>query len=136
MSADQDRSLPTVLLRHDLPDGSSHVDWLIGRDPAGQQPLIAFRLAVRLDELQAGQTVAVRQLEDHRPLYLTYEGPISGDRGHVRRLASGRVGKLSREAHRWSLTVDWDASCETREPASLVLRRTGPDEWELEVASS
>lgn len=28
---------------------------------------------------------------DHRREYLTYEGPISGDRGHVRRVAAGRI---------------------------------------------
>lgn len=28
-------------------------------------------------------------LPDHRPLYLDYEGPLSGQRGAVRRLAAG-----------------------------------------------
>jgi hypothetical protein len=29
------------------------------------------------------------QLADHRKSYLDYEGPVSGDRGHVRRLEAG-----------------------------------------------
>jgi len=36
-----------------------------------------------------GETVAAERLADHRRAYLTYEGPVSGDRGTVRRVASG-----------------------------------------------
>ncbi len=36
-----------------------------------------------------GVVLVARALPDHRPVYLTYEGPISGDRGSVRRVAEG-----------------------------------------------
>lgn len=36
-----------------------------------------------------GTTVRARQLPDHRRVYLDYEGPISGDRGAVRRVDRG-----------------------------------------------
>lgn len=87
----------TVLLAHQLPDGASHVDWLIepaakpARDDANQRDLIAFRLADRLDVLPAKAQIPVTRLADHRRLYLAYEGPVSGDRGTVKRLAEGRV---------------------------------------------
>ncbi len=34
-------------------------------------------------------------LPDHRAEYLTYEGPVSGNRGHVRRVAAGRHAVLN-----------------------------------------
>lgn len=33
---------------------------------------------------------------DHRKAYLTYEGPVSGERGRVRRVAEGEVEVLAR----------------------------------------
>jgi hypothetical protein len=43
-----------------------------------------------IDEpIKAGIELPARQLADHRPAYLTYEGPVSGQRGTVRRIAEG-----------------------------------------------
>jgi DNA polymerase Ligase (LigD) len=36
-----------------------------------------------------GMELPARQLSDHRLAYLTYEGPVSGQRGMVRRIAEG-----------------------------------------------
>jgi len=36
-----------------------------------------------------GVKLAARLLPDHRRIYLTFEGPISGDRGSVRRVVEG-----------------------------------------------
>jgi hypothetical protein len=38
-----------------------------------------------------GETEAIR-LKDHRRLYLSYEGSLSGDRGTIRRVADGECG--------------------------------------------
>lgn len=92
-----------VLLLHELSDGDSHYDWLIdpgeggqGGEASGGSPrgdpdervLIAFRLSERIDLALPRSFEAVR-MADHRRLYLSYEGPLSGGRGHVRRLATG-----------------------------------------------
>ncbi len=37
----------------------------------------------------AGRDLPARRLGEHRLLYLDYEGPVSGDRGNVRRVDSG-----------------------------------------------
>jgi hypothetical protein len=37
----------------------------------------------------SGQNLTARALSDHRKVYLDYEGPISGDRGSVRRVDAG-----------------------------------------------
>lgn len=85
----------TVVLRHDLPDGSHHFDWLIepeGADAGAGEPdarvLIAWRLARRPDE-SVGSELAAERLSPHRRVYLEYEGPISGGRGEVTRVAEG-----------------------------------------------
>jgi hypothetical protein len=71
-----------VILRHELPQGSSHWDVMLEADAA----LLTWSIA----ELPAyGQTVVAKRLADHRQMYLDYEGPISGDRGHVCRWDSG-----------------------------------------------
>ena len=99
--------LPTVQLRHELPDRTWHVDWLIARDPAGSQPLVTFRLTRRLETLATGQAMDIQRIADHRPAYLEFEGPVSGGRGEVTRLARGLLSVESL-AEGWKLEVRWD----------------------------
>lgn len=77
-----------VLLRHTLPDGSWHYDWMLETRPGG--PLTTFRVQHRPDALETRWFEAHR-IADHRREYLTFEGPVSGERGHVRQLASGSL---------------------------------------------
>lgn len=135
----------TVILRHELPDGSHHFDWLI--EPMGpvaatagdaaadpdRRELIAWRLPEAPDAAAVMTTEADR-LPPHRRVYLDYEGPISGNRGEVHRVARGEAdaildtaerfearGQMSGRAFRldatpaparaaatWRLTVTWD----------------------------
>lgn len=81
----------TVLLRHDLPDGSWHYDWLISPPPSPEpRGLICFRVWERIDSAEVRQFRAER-LPDHRAMYLDYEGPVSGGRGTVIRVAEGKM---------------------------------------------
>ena len=135
----------TVVLRHDLPDGSHHYDWLIEpmcpaaattgdalADP-DDRVLIAWRLPDPPSSVH-GKATAADRLPPHRRLYLDYEGPISGHRGEVRRIAGGDAevltdsperfearGRMAGRAFRlaatpspasgvsaWRLTVTWD----------------------------
>jgi hypothetical protein len=77
-----------VLLRHDTADGGSHFDWMIQRGDS----LIAFRVHERID--RGCTTFEATPLPDHREEYLRYEGPVSGGRGLVTRIAEGVVGTL------------------------------------------
>ncbi len=89
-----------VLLKHDLPDGTSHFDWLIERDVIGQQRtdvrgrdgdercLIAFRVLDRVD-VEKVATFSADRMEDHRYAYLEHQGAVNGGRGSVARVASG-----------------------------------------------
>ena len=79
-----------VLLLHELSDGDSHYDWLIEPDRPADAPLLAFRIQDRID-LSIVPTFQAERIADHRRIYLAYQGPISRNRGRVRRLAEGRL---------------------------------------------
>ncbi|MEI7658501.1 MAG: hypothetical protein WCK33_10585 [Phycisphaerae bacterium] len=89
----------TVLLRHVLADGSWHFDWMI--DPGPERPLITFRTAAFVPDASGFEA---ERIGDHRRVYLTYEGPLSGRRGEVSRVAEGAARVV--EASSRSLIVD------------------------------
>jgi hypothetical protein len=83
--------LRTVVLEHQAP-GGVHYDWLL--EPPPSQPLPEGRLwAVRVplppSLWTAEGSLDLELLPPHRREYLDYEGPLSGGRGSVRRIASG-----------------------------------------------
>lgn len=49
---------------------------------------------------------AVERIADHRRDYLDYEGPISGGRGEVKRIASGTFVFQTRACTHWHLLLD------------------------------
>ena len=74
--------LQFVVLRHEgIPE--PHYDLMLELKPGG--PLTSWRLR----GWPLAGTTPLTPLPDHRRDYLTYEGPLSGDRGVVRRVASG-----------------------------------------------
>jgi hypothetical protein len=48
----------------------------------------------------------IERLPDHRREYLDYEGPISGGRGHVRRVAGGQcaIERSAQDPARWTIS--------------------------------
>jgi hypothetical protein len=88
-----------VLLRHELPGGEWHYDWMIQRSDEADAPLLTFRVFVRPDDATVLEFAAER-LGDHRAVYLEYEGEVSGGRGRVDRVAAGVVESLRESAER------------------------------------
>jgi hypothetical protein len=78
-----------VILRHSLPDGSWHADWLLDLPSPDPARVPTFRCAERPDTPTA--TFWALRLADHRRMYLDYEGPVSGGRGSVVRMARGVI---------------------------------------------
>lgn len=78
-----------VLLRHSFPDGDarkSHWDLMLEQS----ESLFTLQLlALPVAECSQDQKIQASRLPDHRRLYLDYEGPVSGERGGVRQVASG-----------------------------------------------
>ncbi|HRP63571.1 MAG TPA: hypothetical protein PK400_09785 [Phycisphaerales bacterium] len=120
---------PTVVLRHELPDGSAHWDWMIAPAVEGTAPLITFRLNDRPDSHNPKELAATR-LPDHRRLYLNYEGPISGDRGHVRRVRAGMIVGGFLGPTRGELRIHWAAPAEA---ATVRLTLENSDQWRIAV---
>lgn len=125
-----------VLLRHELPDGSWHYDWMMARrpieDPRGAGPLLTFRVSERPDEVSV-RSLAARRLGDHREAYLAYEGELSGGRGRVSRVATGEArvtergdGSLMIESRFARGVRCWIARMETGAGE--------PDRWRIEAA--
>lgn len=89
-----------VLLLHECPNDrprATHCDlmledhgslrtWSLRQLPKDWSGL---KRAVLLPEFASSNIVDAERLPDHRPAYLDYEGPVSGDRGSVQRLDSG-----------------------------------------------
>ncbi len=128
---------PTVLLSHELPDATSHVDWMIASEPRGREPLVTFRVGSRIDEMDAGQGLLARRLDDHRAEYLTYEGRVSGNRGTVRRLTRGTVVSWERSGDRWQMEIEWPdpKGGLRRQNLRLSRRGAGSDAWLIEVSA-
>jgi hypothetical protein len=135
MSPAQKQACPTVQLLHELPDGSWHVDWMIAQEPRGRDPLVTLRLQQRVDDLPAGRRIEAIRIADHRPAYLTYEGPVSGDRGTVKRLARGTAVVLDEGPAGWSVEVSWETPAGRSQPRRLRLTRRDPasDAWIIEA---
>ncbi|MGE0711554.1 MAG: DNA polymerase ligase N-terminal domain-containing protein [Planctomycetota bacterium] len=78
-----------VVLEHTLAPGDVHYDLML----AAGEALVTFQL-----EAPPGPgEVRGRRSFDHRPRYLSYEGPVSGDRGHVRAWDRGQATDLEGE---------------------------------------
>ncbi|MCP3905757.1 MAG: hypothetical protein GY715_19190 [Planctomycetes bacterium] len=132
---DEDETVrSTVLLNHVLPDGTEHVDWMIAIDDEHRQPLISFRLHRRLDDLAPGESMAVERTPDHRPAYLTHEGPVSGGRGTVRRLRAGRVVAWRETGRTWTVEIAWDPDAERSATRQQVVVSGSDGSWILRVA--
>lgn len=96
-----------VLLLHELPDLSSHYDWMI--QPTGDAPaagLITFRVANRPDD-PALTDFEAQRIGGHRAEYLSFEGHLTGARGTVRRVAQGQATIL-RDDSVFVVTLDAD----------------------------
>lgn len=80
-----------VILRHECSeDYMAGVHWDLMIESG--ETLRTWALA---EEPTPGVPIAADELPDHRLAYLDYEGPISGDRGWVRRWDAGRFELLS-----------------------------------------
>ncbi len=89
--------LRTVVLRHETPDGGFHFDWMLEPPAVGgwlSCALITFRIHINPVEW-TGDVVDAIRLPDHRAIYLTYEGPLTDNRGTVARVAEGTVTFLA-----------------------------------------
>lgn len=121
----QDFGLRTfAVLQHVGGEDGAHYDFLF--DTSDDSSLIAYRLPEW--PLVAGTTQPALKLRDHRRIYLTYEGQISGDRGHVSRVAEGEL-RVARFDQSWLLSLP------DGQPF-LLFEPVNDDEWRVTRASA
>jgi hypothetical protein len=108
-----------VILEHDHP--VLHWDLMLEAGPV----LRTWRLAAAP---QPGRAVPAELSFDHRLAYLDYEGPVSGDRGRVRRWDRGQyepdLGGAAEDDGTWSVVLAGDR---LHGPATLA--RTAEGAW-------
>ncbi len=123
------KSVASVILRHDTPDGGEHLDWMILLESGW---FMTFRTDTRPD--QAPGRFEAKRLVDHRAAYLDFEGEISGGRGRVTRMARGEV-RLLEFADERVVVEGWYAGKDgtgLRKPARWTGSRVNADVWEFE----
>lgn len=84
-----------VILAHDWP--FPHFDFMLEEETT----LRTWRLA---EPPHPGQVLAAEEIAPHRLAFLDYEGPVSGDRGHVTRWDAGTYLPMTQPGD--SLTVE------------------------------
>jgi hypothetical protein len=91
-----------VVLRHEMPpDSGSPVHWDFMLEDG--ESLLTWAI----DELpRTDRAIAARRLADHRLAYLTYEGPVSNNRGRVTQADAGSFDWLERCENRWRVRLD------------------------------
>ncbi len=105
-----------VVLHHTGID-PPHYDLMYEREPGGM--LATWRLPA----WPPPGSIPVEPLGDHRRAYLDYEGPVSGDRGNVRRVASGTC-RVAREHAAIDLELETPAG-----PMRIILERGNDGRW-------
>ncbi len=105
-----------ILYHDEVP--APHFDLLI--ETSADAPLATFRLG----EWPIARPVEVIRQPDHRRIYLDYEGPISGNRGRVRRVAQGEC-----ELHVCTNRMLQVTLQTTPAPTHLVLQQVQRERW-------
>ena len=75
-----------------------------------------------------GRSIDAERLADHRLAYLEYEGPVSGERGNVRRIDAGTFETLVEDDGRCEIALSGN---ELR--GRITLRRVQDERWTLTV---
>lgn len=98
---------------------SSHFDLMI----EDGEKLATWQLAALPG---SGEALPARLLPPHRREYLTYQGPVSGDRGSVQIADSGSAQMLSQGPDLWEIELAGRSVS-----GRFQLRRVHADNWEL-----
>jgi len=107
--------------------GGRHYDLMLEAGAA----LATWRLERLPEALGDGESLPAEALPDHRPAYLTYEGPISSGRGTVQIADAGAFRSIDRDENRWSFELQGRLV-----RGRFSLRRLEGDRWLLSAGPS
>lgn len=109
-----------VILHHQL-DDSEHFDLMLEHG----EGLLTWQIPCRPDFLNYFPMPA-RRLADHRKAYLTYEGPVSKNRGTVRRVDAGPL-----VIEEYSDCLCRFQACGQRLSGTFLLEQVRSNDWTL-----
>ena len=93
-----------VVLHHRrLSSGNSHFDWMFENG----ESLLTWATD-SLPSRTSASSVPANKLPDHRALYLTYEGPLSDDRGDVSQVEKGYFNAICIQADHYEFELTGD----------------------------
>ena len=122
-------TLPTVLLRHLAPaeNGGEHYDWMMV-DPRTADDANARLWTARVTQ-PSSRWASLREWDvemigTHRREYLTYEGPVSGNRGTVTRVDEGTFVAVSWTEERIEIEIGFKHYA-----GRVVMTRQSPTRW-------
>lgn len=115
-----------AVLKHITAEGAH---WDVMLEPAPGEKLLTWRVDQPPTQWLCAQAeLPATRIGDHRSVYLTYEGEISGNRGHVAREASGtwRPAEIS----------DTTISGQLTGGMKIQLMQINADQWRLTILKS
>ena len=115
------RELRYAVLYHSGID-EPHFDLLVETHPGSD--LAAWRSPVWPIE----SPTSLRRLKDHRRIYLQYQGELSGNRGHVKRIADGACEVVIGENSPWNIRF--------ADGSVIELAMVHGDQWTARVSTS
>lgn len=117
-AAPQTQLLRYAVLRHNGGGGLADPHWDLLLEIPGQDKLATWQVATPPETwTRPDAPPPATRIPDHRRIYLTYEGPISGDRGTVTRVAAGTWRLLAQTGEIWQIKLMGNANCELLLPA-------------------
>jgi hypothetical protein len=124
-----------VILEHTLPPPATPaVHWDLVVEVPGAERLSTWRLAA--NPLQVTDPIPAERIQDHRRLYLEFEGELTGGRGRVRQIEHGRaeLAELCDDEAVLNLTGVRLRGCHAlaRTGTTLVFRKADPPRREAE----
>jgi hypothetical protein len=81
-------------------------------------------------EIPVGDSISASPLPDHRLAYLSYEGPVSRDRGFVERLVAGTYEADGWESETICVELDTGPCCQT---VNLHVDESGTWRWQRQA---
>lgn len=112
-----------TLSTHDHP----HPHWDLFLEQSHTETLRTWRLSRAPD---GGQPQIAHLLPDHRPIYLDYEGPVSGNRGTVQRWDTGTYEPLKNHPDQVELKLQG-----ARLNGRILLTKLSDSEWQYRYQS-
>ncbi|MGK7879965.1 MAG: DNA polymerase ligase N-terminal domain-containing protein [Crocosphaera sp.] len=93
--------LKQFVFHHHTGYGQPHYDLMLEHG----ETLATWQLTIPLSEIQEEQAIIVQKIQDHRLIYLSYEGTISKGRGQIKKVDFGDYKLLINEIFHWEFLL-------------------------------